>query len=61
MTVRYGDPKKKGKLTIHKVDEADMPLANARFQIYDADTDKAVGEELITGPDGNIGPVEVLY
>ncbi len=61
MTVRYGDPKKKGKLTIHKVDEADMPLANARFQIYDADTDKAVGEELITGPDGNIGPVELPY
>ena len=61
MTVRYGDPKKKGKLIIHKVDEADMPLANARFQIYDADTGKAVGEELITGPDGNIGPVELPY
>ena len=61
MTVRYGDPKKKGKLTIHKVDEANKPLANARFQIYNADTGNAVGEELLTGPDGNIGPVELPY
>ena len=38
-----------------------MPLANARFQIYDADTGNVVGEELITGPDGNIGPVELPY
>ena len=61
MTVRYGDPKKKGKLTIHKVDEANKPLANARFQIYNADTGNAVGEELLTGPDGKIGPVELPY
>ncbi len=59
---RYGDQRKKGSLSIHKEDEeTKAPLANARFQIYDADTDKAVGGEWITGPDGNIGPVELPY
>ena len=59
---RYGDQRKKGSLSIHKEDEeTNAPLASARFRIYDADTGKAVGEEWITGPDGNIGPVELPY
>ena len=66
VTVRYEDKKKTGSLIIHKIyiDEdtnKEEPLALAHFQIYEAETDKAVSEELVTGPDGKIGPVELPY
>lgn len=60
--VSFGDAQKEGSLTIYKWEkDAKIPLANAQFQIYDAETDKAVGNSLYTGVDGKIGPVSLPY
>lgn len=55
--------KLEGELTIVKVDSEDnqKPLAGAVFTIHRKDTDKQVGDELITNMDGKIGPISLPY
>lgn len=58
----YTDPRKEGSLTIYKWEkDTNKPLANTKFQVYDAETNEAVGEELITGVDGKTGAISLPY
>lgn len=60
--VVYTDQRKEGSLTIYKWEkDTKKPLANAKFQVYDAETNEPVGTELYTGVDGKIGPISLPY